>query len=49
MRMFDAGRECWFVAQVMPGEERVAVAEMQRLAIGMKSIFAPTCLTAGGR
>lgn len=30
MKIFDAGREFWFVAQVMPGGEREAVFEMQR-------------------
>lgn len=31
MKIFDAGSEFWFVAQVMPGDELVAAFEMERI------------------
>ncbi len=31
MKTFDAGRELWFVAQVIAGDEQDAIAEMERV------------------
>jgi hypothetical protein len=46
VKIFDAGRE--FVAQVMPGEERAAVAEMARIC-DREGIYLRTYVPRGRR
>nr|WP_250809324.1 transcription termination/antitermination NusG family protein [Neorhizobium tomejilense] len=48
MKIFDAGREFWFVAQVLPGEERAAVAEMARIC-DREGIYLRTYVPHGRR